>query len=68
MRVDCERAEARRPRSAFSTGGFQTIRTLRPCGAPDSETVATGAPTSRSASSPGLAIVAEQRMKVGRVP
>ena len=68
MRVDCERAEARMPRSAFSTGGFQTSRCFRPCGAPDSVIALTGPPRSFAASSSGLAIVAEQAMKSGLEP
>ena len=68
IRVLCERADARRPRSGFTTGGFQISRRFAPCGAPDSVTAVTGSPSRRSASSRGFAIVAEQRMNVGFAP
>ncbi len=42
--------------------------TLRPAGAPLSSISVTGASITRSASSWGLAIVAEQQMKMGSEP
>src|SRR3546814_3942250 len=36
MRLDCERADARRPRSLLTTGGFHSSTCLSPVGAPDS--------------------------------
>ena len=68
MRAVCERADARMPRSGFTTGGFHSSSVFLPRGAPLSVMVSTGAPTSAAASSPGLAMVAEQVTKVGAVP
>ncbi len=68
MRVVCERAEARMPRSGLMTGGFHSSRCRSPWGAPLSRIASTGAPHSRSASSAGLAMVADAKMKVGSTP
>ena len=51
-----------------STGGFQNTKCFPPRGAPFSSIASTGLPVRRSASSPGLAMVAEQRMKTGSLP
>ena len=60
-----ESGERRRcVRSSISGGFHMTIR--RPArGAVSESTTATGSPTSRSANSPGLAIVAEAIMNLG---
>jgi hypothetical protein len=53
MRVVCERAEARMPRSGSITGGFHSSRCRSPRGAPLSVTAATGSPISRRPAPPG---------------
>ena len=68
MRAVWERAEARIPRSGFTTGGFHSSTCRRPRGAPLSVTLATAAPTRRSASSWGFAMVAEVSTKIGSLP
>ena len=68
MRVVCERAEARNPRSALMTGGFHSSRCFSPCGAPLSVIAVTSSPTNCAGKLAGLAIVAEQKMKTGSAP
>ncbi|MCY1244839.1 hypothetical protein D9M72_579380 [compost metagenome] len=68
MRLLCERAEARRPRSALTTGGFHSSTCLGPVGAPDSVMAVTGASISASACACGLPMVAEHRMNCGDTP
>ena len=68
MRVVWERAEARMPRSGLITGGFHSSRCRSPWGAPLFVMAVTGSPHSREASSDGLAMVAEVKMKVGETP
>lgn len=68
IRVDCERADARMPSSGFTTGGFHSSRCFSPLGAPLAVTAATGPPSSASACSRGLPMVAEHRMKRGETP
>ena len=50
------------------TGGFQIAIRRRARGAPSESTSVNSVPASRSASSSGLAIVAEARMKRGSEP
>jgi len=47
------------------SGGFQNTKSLPPCGAPSLSTTSNGKPVNSSASSRGLAIVAEHRMNCG---
>ncbi|MNW12428.1 hypothetical protein D3C71_2101140 [compost metagenome] len=68
MRLLCERAEARRPRSALTTGGFHSSTCLGPLGAPDSVIAVTGASISACACACGLPMVAEHRMNCGSTP
>ncbi len=56
------------PSSAFTTGGFTTRKNFSPRGAPLSDTVTKGFPVRRSASSCGLAMVADEQMKIGSEP
>jgi hypothetical protein len=67
MRVVCERAEARMPRSGSITGGFHSSRCRSPRGAPLSVTAATGSPISFGQLA-GLAMVADAKMKRGATP
>src|SRR3546814_6707935 len=60
MRLDCERADARRPRSLLITGGFHSSTWRSPVGAPDSVIACTGASTSASQCSRGLPIRSEE--------
>ena len=64
----CERAEARRPRSGLTTGGFHSSTCLSPVGAPESVIAVTSASSNASAWSFGLPIVAEHRMNCGFAP
>ena len=59
MRVVCERAEARMPRSGLTTGGFHSSSRRSPRGAPLRVMAETDSPISMLASDSGLAIVAE---------
>ncbi len=68
MRLLCERAEARRPRSGLITGGFHSSTCFGPLGAPDSVMAVTGASISASACACGLPMVAEHRMNCGFTP
>jgi len=56
------------PSCALTTGGFTKRKNFSPRGAPLCSTSSKGAPTSPSASSFGLAIVADEQMNVGFDP
>ena len=68
MRCPVSSAEPRMPSSGFATGGLTTRMCFRPRGAPLSVIRSTGLSSSRSASSPGLAMVALAQMKTGSAP
>ncbi|MCW0448639.1 hypothetical protein NB706_001473 [Xanthomonas sacchari] len=68
MRLLCERAEARRPRSALTTGGFHSSTCLSPLGAPESVIACTRCSIKASACARGLPMVAEHRMNCGVTP
>ena len=63
-----ERTERRVIDRGSITGGFHIPIRRRARGAPSESTSRKGSPTSRSASSTGLAIVAEARMNRGLAP
>ena len=63
-----ERTERRRIVFSSTTGGFQIAIRRLARGAPSESTSAKSVPTSPSASSTGLAIVAEAQMKRGSAP
>src|SRR5258707_15460762 len=67
-RADSQLDEAREPEGSSLNGGFQKANNRSPRGLPSPSTTVNGAPTRRSASSPGLPMVAEARMKVGSEP
>ena len=56
------------PSSRLTTGGFTNTNHFSPRGAPLSPTSANGRSVSRSASSRGLAIVADEQMNTGEDP
>ena len=56
------------PSSRLTTGGFTKKKYFSPRGAPLSSTTSKGRPVSRSASSLGFAIVADEQMNVGWLP
>ncbi len=56
------------PSSRLTTGGFTNTNHFSPRGAPLSVTSANGCSVSRSASSCGFAIVAEEQMNTGAEP
>src|SRR3546814_20310539 len=68
MRLDCERADARRPSSLLTTGGFHRSTCLSPVGAPDSVLACTGPPIRPSQGPRGLPIVYEHRITYGVPP
>ena len=61
MRADSVLVLRRLPFAASIIGGFQKMKSFPPYGDPSCSTTWKGTPTSRSACSPGFAIVAEQR-------
>ena len=56
------------PSSRFTTGGLTKRNSFSPRGAPLSSTSANGCSVSRSASSRGLAMVADEQMNFGSDP
>ncbi len=56
------------PSAWFTTGGFTNTNTFSPRGAPLRSTSSNGASVSRSASSRGFAIVADEQMNTGCEP
>ena len=62
------RYDRRMPSCAFTTGGLTNRKNFSPRGAPLSDTSSNGCSTSASASSRGLAIVADEQMNVGVDP
>ena len=62
------RYDRRMPSSWLTTGGLTKRKYFSPRGAPLRSTSSNGSPTSRSASSCGLAIVADEQMNVGIRP
>ena len=59
---------ARTPSSSSSSGGFQMAISRSAAGEPSSSTTVTGPPASRSAASPGLAMVADVIANLGLAP
>ena len=68
MRRVSARYERRMPSCWLTTGGLTNRNTFSPRGAPVSDTSSNGCSTSASASSRGLAIVADEQMNVGFDP
>src|SRR5437016_1755671 len=60
--------EARDPEDSSRNGGFQNANSRSPLGLPSRTTASKGTPTSRSASSAGLPMVAEASTKAGSEP
>ncbi len=56
------------PSCALTTGGFTNRKNFSPRGAPLLSTSSNGRPVSPSASSRGLAIVADEQMNTGSDP
>jgi hypothetical protein len=56
------------PSSLFTTGGLTNRNAFSPRGAPLSSTSSNGRSVRRSASSRGLAIVADEQTKIGSDP
>jgi hypothetical protein len=56
------------PSSSSTIGGFHRTNSFSPRGDASSVTASNGSPTSRSASSTGLPMVAEERANRGRPP
>ena len=67
-RADSQFDDARDPEDSSRNGGFQNANSRSPLGLPSRTTASKGTPTSRSASSAGLPMVAEASTKAGSEP
>ena len=67
-RADSQFDDALDPEDSSRNGGFQNANSRSPLGLPSRTTASKGTPTSRSASSAGLPMVAEASTKAGSEP